>query len=1541
MTPERPRRIALFSRLPRLARLTPLLLTAALLLCGPLPAQAANLPTGGSVAAGSASIGAATGNSLTVTQTSSSAVLNWQSFSVGSGYSVNFLQPSSSAVILNRVTGSTTSTIAGAINANGHVYLINPNGIVITATGTVNTAGFVASTLGISDDDFMAGKRTFTGNGASASVSNAGVITIGRGGYAALLGGAVDNAGTIVVPLGKVGLGSGERATLDLSGDGFLQVAIPTAATSSGALVANSGRIVSDGGLVMLSAAAAKDMARQAINMSGAIEAKSVSGQSGDIVLAGGDGAVDVSGKIDTTSADATGGGITVTGRAISLTGATLDASGATGGGSVKVGGDWHGAGTLAHADTLSVDAASTIKADATRTGNGGDVVLWSDDLTTFAGTISAKGGALSGNGGQAEVSGKKLLSYTGFTDLSAAHGSFGTLLLDPYNVTISSGADSNADTTSNAGTTTFTATGTNSVINATTLLTELGSANVTVSTGSGGDITVAAPLGWSSGSTLTLTAGNSIAVNANITIAGSGGLALNYATNLTFGNGAAVAYTKADGSAATTSQGGTLAINGTPYTLLYSMADIDGIDGLGASAHGINSQSAGLTGKYALAGSLVATGTAYYNALVSDTFAGTFEGLGNTITGLTISGNGFTGLFGQVGTGGVVRDIGLVGGSVKPVTAGGASYMGGLVAQNAGTITNAYTTGTVDGADYVGGLVGYNTGTITNAYATGAVSASGNDAGGLVGYNTGTITNAYATGAVRASTNDAGGLVGYNTGTITNAYATGAVRGSSYVGGFAGYNSPSGYIQHVYATGAVSGSSNVGGLAGYSGNYITGVWDTQTSGTSQGLGSSDGMVAAIGQTTAELQTGSALASLGSAFSGGTGGLYPYLTSFFPGGVQAVSGTAYKADGTTALASGASGAGLVYVRLGDGTVITVTTGANGYYYAFAAKGGIDATSGTGVLAYTTADAASGAANAATYTTKATGSLTGFNVYGGTLLQTADSGIATMLALDAAYSSATTGTTAASLGLANRTVTALASGFSINDTSNVSGTLTVKAAGSLTLAATGSVSGADVSLQASGAFINNAGSGAVSATNRWLIYSADSSGDTFGGLDSANTAVWNTAAGATVSATGNRYVFAHQPTVTVTTTDASKTYGDVADASANYTVTGLSAGVAGAYQADTAASILSGAVSVSSMGSAATANARDYGYTLGTLTAGGGYAIILANTGTLRVNKATLLVTAADASMTYGDTVPTLSSSVSGWKNGQTASLLTSVAVTTDASAASNVGNGYTTTASGGTLSGAAVGNYTITYATGTLTVTARPITVTANAASSIYGDTPSLTYGITSGTLVNGNTLSGSLASGTGTSDVGSYAITQGTLAASSNYAVTYVGNTLTITQRPITVTADAKSRAYGAENPALTYTVGGSGLVNGDTLTGLLATTADAASPAAAYAITQGSVQASANYAMTFVPGSLTVFTPVTTTKVPADMPTMLASTVMRDVLSPAPSAAMIPPMEPLTVTFGGSKRGDEVIFSSPRFDGLAICPGGDCVARSPAQRL
>src|ERR1700722_871623 len=372
----------------------------------PLLAQSV-LPQGGAVVGGSATIGTPTNNALTITQSSPNAIVNWNSFSIGAPNTVIFNQPSSTSAILNRVTGNTPSTIAGTLSANGQVYLVNPNGIAITSSGTVNVAGgFVASTLTISDADFLAGRRTFIGTGSSAAVSNAGHINVGSGGFMALLGGTVSNAGRIRVPLGRVGLGSGESITLDLSGDGFMQVAVPTAATAKKhrALVDVSGRIATVGGSIELKAATVKQAIRDVVNVSGSLSARSISGHPGAIVLNGGAGGnVNVAGRLNVsavryakatkggtiavaghsvtiadkasikaTSTSARGGAISVTGATVAVGAAVFDASGATGGGAIFIGGGPHGTGALAHAGTVSIASGATLRADATRAGNGG-----------------------------------------------------------------------------------------------------------------------------------------------------------------------------------------------------------------------------------------------------------------------------------------------------------------------------------------------------------------------------------------------------------------------------------------------------------------------------------------------------------------------------------------------------------------------------------------------------------------------------------------------------------------------------------------------------------------------------------------------------------------------------------------------------------------------------------------------------------------------------------------------------------------------------------------------------------------------------------------------------------------------------------------------------------------------------------------------------------------------------------------------------------------------------------------------------------------
>ncbi|AMB44414.1 YDG domain-containing protein [Methylobacterium sp. AMS5] len=774
----------------------------------PVPVRAEPLPTGGQVVSGGVTIGAPNGNALAITQSSQSAIVNWQGFSVGGGNRVDIHQPNANAAILNRVTGATPSTIAGQLNANGQVYLVNPNGVTITRSGQVNAAGFVASSLGISDEDFKAGRRPFRGSGASAPVTNHGAITIGRGGYAALIGGRVTNTGTIQVPMGRVGLGAGERATLDLSGDGFLQVAVPTQAKGRGALVEHAGTISADGGSVTLTAAAARDMARQAVNLSGVVEARAVAGRNGRITLSGGEGAValapnarldasgldgadggrvritggrlDVAGRVDVSGArggrarlkageslalsgrvlaegrTGQGGRVTATAPTIATHAALIEASGASGGGVVRVGGGRLGQGPLARAERVTVDAASTIRADATVRGDGGDVVVWSDVATRFAGTITARGGASGGSGGQAEVSSKGVLSYDGTTVLTAARGAFGTLLLDPHDITIANAPDS--------GVSGFTATGERSVIDAARLLTALTTAHVVVSTGptgnESGTITVAAPLTWNTGANLTLQAAGGIALNAPIT-AQAGGLILqagagsavtatadlsvarftlasgNWTQNAATLPGFATAdFRIADGASFLRAVGGD-GTNADPYRL----SDVYGLQGMGSSA---DYRAA----SYRLASDIDAAGTATwwggqgFVPVGTDAapFTGSLDGAGHTVSGLTIArpNQSFVGLIGVLGTGGSVSSLGLVGGSVT-----GSDNVGGLVGNNSGTVSRSYASGSVTGSLDVGGLVGNNTGTVSQSYASGSVTGS-SIVGGLVGSNTGPLTSTY-----------------------------------------------------------------------------------------------------------------------------------------------------------------------------------------------------------------------------------------------------------------------------------------------------------------------------------------------------------------------------------------------------------------------------------------------------------------------------------------------------------------------------------------------------------------------------------------------------------------------------------------------------------------------------------------------------------------------------------------------------------------------------------------------------------------------------
>ncbi|MHC1711148.1 MAG: filamentous hemagglutinin N-terminal domain-containing protein [Solidesulfovibrio sp.] len=833
------------------------------------PLQAMAAPYGGQVTSGNASI-SQSGTVTNINQSTNKATINWLGFSIAANETVNFNQPSALAMTLNRVIGNEKSIIAGALNANGKVYLINANGIVFSKTASVNVGGLVASTLDITDDDFNKGKFVFQGNGQSGQVINMGTIKATgdgtTGGYVALLGDQVKNEGVIIAERGTVSLNGAQKVTLNFNGDSLASVSLDQGALN--ALVENKGAIIADGGKVILTAKAASDLVASQVNVSGIVQAQ--------------------------TLADLTGGSIEVN----------------------------------AHGGTATIDG--TLDASAP---NGGD-------------------------GGNIETSGKTVkIADSAKITTKAAKGKTGTWLIDPVDFTIAaSGGD----------------------ITGTTLSRLLAYNNEYIkssdgTSGSGGNIYVNDTVSWDAATTLTLDAVNNIYVNspitakysayssasptvkAGLTLIAGNDININNAVNLTnaaltmtYGHDynirtkASYSGTTSDGTAAQTDTSGgvygsitfngglgsgdALTINGTPYTLIYSMSDLASLndykllDSSGSYYWNTTTQSydiaktkastgtctggsgtcwwntttqaydiadkdsttgkyyrvttggytgsssyltrassytyyydvattsydsrsvysglgyyynaatglydlIGGTGYYALAKNLDASGTTYANSVVT-IFGGTLAGLGHTVDNLKISSTAdYIGLIGQAFGATTLRDIGVTNADISTT----GSVVGALLGSSTGSlsVSNAYSTGKVTGQSQVGGLIGTvsgtssTTSTINSSYSNADATATNGYAAGLIASGTYvTINKSNASGNVSAKSG-AAGLIYYSTLTnISNSYATGDVTTTgNEAGGLIGYwgtgTSITNSVLNSFATGNVTGGYTVGGLIG------------------------------------------------------------------------------------------------------------------------------------------------------------------------------------------------------------------------------------------------------------------------------------------------------------------------------------------------------------------------------------------------------------------------------------------------------------------------------------------------------------------------------------------------------------------------------------------------------------------------------------------------------------------------------------------------------------------------------------------------------
>ena len=459
--------------------LSPLSLAVACALgASTLPALAN--PAGGQVVSGAVTIHSAPGVT-TINQASSHGIINWQSFSIQAGERTQFIQPSANSATLNRVVGGNLSVIHGSLQANGQVFLINPNGVLVGPGGSVQTGSFVASTRDVSDAQFLQGGALDFLGSATTSVVNLGSIHASTGDVH-LIAYQVDNQGSINAPNGTVGMASGTQVLLSQGGNERLLVKPQGIAT--GASVSNTGQIAATN--VELKAVGGNPFAL-AINVGGSISAIELEQSGGRILLKATQGRVEVSGELTATQGS-NGGEIQVTGSEVLLaTTAHLQASGSDGGGTVLVGGDYQGRNPdVQNAQNTFVEAGARISVDAIEQGNGGRVIVWADEATNFFGSNSARGGADGGNGGFVEVSGKQALAYRGTTDLRAPNGEVGTLLLDPTDITI----------TNSAATGSLAVAGNVSTLSGADIQNALNLGNLTISTASagsgGGDITFA-----------------------------------------------------------------------------------------------------------------------------------------------------------------------------------------------------------------------------------------------------------------------------------------------------------------------------------------------------------------------------------------------------------------------------------------------------------------------------------------------------------------------------------------------------------------------------------------------------------------------------------------------------------------------------------------------------------------------------------------------------------------------------------------------------------------------------------------------------------------------------------------------------------------------------------------------------------------------------------------------------------------------------------------------------------------------------------------
>jgi filamentous hemagglutinin family protein len=763
------------------------------------PGYAIAVPDGGQVVTGNASI-SQSGATTTINQTSQNLSLKWTSFDIAPTETVNFVQPSASSIAVNRIIDTNGTQILGRLNANGQVYLINPNGILFGQGAQVNVGALVASTLDFDDDKLNDPSITFSGNGTGSIVNQGGINTTGLGGYVALLGNTVSNQGDITAPQGTVALGAGSSTTLTFENNSLIKMQVDQSVLNT--LAENGGLIRADGGMVLMNAGAKDALLASVVNNTGVIEAHTVQEHNGTIILLGGmtAGTVNVDGTLDASAPNGGNGGFIETSAA-----------------RVKI------------ADDVNVTTAAP-------QGNTG---TWLIDPVDF--TIASGSAALTTSGIGATTLSNSLIDSSVIIATSDAVGGNGDIFVNSAvswaknKLTLSAHRNININADLNAS-------------SAASLALEYGLGAVAENNTSQITTTNAAvnlPAGTNN---FTTKQGSNGAVKTFTVITSLGAMNSTTTTDLQGMNGGARTDNYALGSN----------IDATPTTDFGTagFAPIAGFngtfDGLGHTVNGLFIDRAA-TANIGMFGAVGANSVIRNVGLVGGSTkgaAGTGALVGNNGTG-TIHNSFATGdVSGDAGTGGLVgsNTTGNISNSFATGDVSGDAGTGGLVGSNTtGNISNSYATGNVSNVAAIGlgGLLGSgSTGNITNSYATGTVTG-GAGAGGLVGdITTGNISNSYAIGAVHGGAGS-GGLVGRITsGNISNSYSTGSVEGDAGTGGLLGVGT-SGIITNSYATGLISGvGAGRGGLIGTTDrtDHVGSFWDINTTGMTTSLGG-DGVV--------------------------------------------------------------------------------------------------------------------------------------------------------------------------------------------------------------------------------------------------------------------------------------------------------------------------------------------------------------------------------------------------------------------------------------------------------------------------------------------------------------------------------------------------------------------------------------------------------------------------------------------------------------------------------------------------------------------------